>query len=1017
MHSRVFTYVASISMLFTTFAVQASQPNIVLIMVDDMGYGELGITGQLDRASNGLPHIDTPNIDALAQQGLMLENYYATPKCAPSRGSMMTGFHNGHSSVDRNGGNNGGNSLRDADYTMAQHLSSAGYATGIYGKWGLGGYNHNQTGGGVGNINTAAVTHANSTPVAKGFDEFYGYMNQVHAHDYYVDFLWEHDTDNSGDPGGVQIDPVSSSDYTHDLIADKSLQFVTNHADSSGQNPFFLYLPYTIPHSDFNPPNDAIRQAYINAGYSSRQADYAAMMKRMDNSVGDLVDRLKDPDGDGQQDDSVYDDTIILYFSDNGGTSENSLFNGGAGLRGNKGSVYEGGMKSPFIAHWNGTIVPGQVDSNRIAGLDDMFATLSDLAGVDAPIGLDGVSIAGLFTGSEAEKRSFHIFEGDGSSWAIRMGDWKVVNGSALYHLPTDPDENNNVAGSNQAIFNLLDQIARDEGVLSDAGNGAAQTTHIVQYKSWAPQGGSSDWSDNNNWSGGTEFNTRGNAANGFSTPPADNWIATIDNQTGSPQQIDVDIPTEVMALDVVGTNSDVQVVIAKDASLMARNGMRIRSGATVLVDGGTLQTVREIHVQQGGTLAGAGEINTSYDTSGTPFTLKADVRNDGVLRIDQPSEPSTLVLGEVISNGSFEQGTQQDSDSDYSFNELDDWTTDGDPSLDATKPNNATDGTYRGLMGLRPSGLHNLVQATGHTISLGDEMTFQFQHRGFSGWDVGDSVVATLFYLDDSQQRQTLEQVTVLADSSWSLFTTSFDAVSDSQAAGRELWISFDPMNSNGTVSSNEYASIDEVSLQLVTLGDELPTVLTIDGDYTQSTTGDLLVGLRGAGGKAGIDFDQLSVNGVANLAGEIQVELESGYVPGIGDQFEVLTANQIDGTFDAESLPQLPGGLQMVLAYSPTSVMLTVGGLLGDYNYDGSVDAADYTVWRDALSGGINLAADGNQDGLINSADYQVWLDNYGASLASASSATSVPEPSTAILLLTMIALAGLKSGSTCS
>ena len=597
----------------------AAQPNIVLIMVDDMGYGELGITGQLDRAGNGLPHIDTPNIDALAQQGLMLENYYATPKCAPSRGSMMTGFHNGHSSVDRNGGNNGGNSLREVDYTMAQHLSAAGYTTGIYGKWGLGGYNHNQTGGGVGNISTAAVTHPDSTPVAKGFDEFYGYMNQVHAHDYYVDFLWEHDTDGSGDPGGVQIDPVNSSDYTHDLIADKSLQFVSDHADASGQNPFFLYLPYTIPHSDFNPPNDAIRQAYVNAGYTSQQADYAAMMKRMDNSVGDIVDRLKDPDGNGQQDDSVYDDTIILYFTDNGGTSQNSLFSGGAGLRGNKGSVYEGGMKSPFIAHWNGTIAPGQVNSDRIAGLDDMFATLSDLAGAEAAIGLDGVSIAGLFHGNEAQKRSFHIFEGDGSSWAIRMRDWKLVNGSALYHLPTDPDENNNVASNNQAIFNLLDQIARDEGVLSDAGTGAAQTTHIVQYKTWNSQAGSTDWSQNNNWSGGTEFNTRGTAANGFDTPPADSWIATIDNQAGAPQLINVETSSEVLALDVAGTNSEMLVVVDKDASLMARNGVRIRSGATVLIDGGTLQTVREIHVQPGGTLAGAGEINTSYNTTGTP--------------------------------------------------------------------------------------------------------------------------------------------------------------------------------------------------------------------------------------------------------------------------------------------------------------------------------------------------------------------------------------------------------------
>ena len=386
------------------------------------------------------------------------------------------------------------------------------------------------------------------------------------------------------------------------------------------------------------------------------------------------------------------------------------------------------------------------------------------------------------------------------------------------------------------------------------------------------------------------------------------------------------------------------------------------------------------------------------------------------MLRIDQPSEPSTSVHGEVISNGSFESGTQQDGDADYSFSELDDWTTDGDPSLDATKPNNATDGTYRGLMGLRPSGLHNLIQATGHTISLGDEMTLQFQHRGFSGWDVGDSVTATLFYLDDSQQRQTLDQVSVLPNSNWTLSTTSFDAVSNAQAVGRELWIAFDPINSNGSVSSNEFASLDEVSLQLVTAGEELPTILTIDGDYFQSSTGTLMVGLRGDGDAAGVDYDQLVVTGNAELAGEIQLEIEAGYTPAFGDEFEVLTAGQIDGTFDTESLPQLPGGLQLVVTYSPTSVMLSVGGLQGDYNYDGTVDAADYTVWRDALSNGTNLAADGNQDGLVDGADYQVWQDNYGTSLPAAVSTVSVPEPSSAFLLLAMLGLSGLSFGQNC-
>jgi arylsulfatase A len=155
----------------------APRPNIVLIMVDDMGYSELGVTGQLDRAANSQPAIETPNIDALAQQGLMVNNFYATPICASTRGALMTGFHNGHSSIDRNGGNNGGNALRDVDVTMAQNLKAAGYTTGQYGKWGVGGFDHTQTAGGVDNITTAEITHPDATPASKGFDEYYGYLN------------------------------------------------------------------------------------------------------------------------------------------------------------------------------------------------------------------------------------------------------------------------------------------------------------------------------------------------------------------------------------------------------------------------------------------------------------------------------------------------------------------------------------------------------------------------------------------------------------------------------------------------------------------------------------------------------------------------------------------------------------------------------------------------------------------------------------------------------------------------
>ena len=208
----------------------AAQPNVVLIMVDDMGYNELGVTGQLQRAAQGLNHIQTPSIDFLAQNGLMLTNFYATPICASSRCALMTGFHNGHSSVDRNGGNNGGNSIRSVDFTMGELFQQAGYRTGQFGKWGLGGFDHIVSGMGLQNPNTAVINFPNAIPTVQGFHEYYGYLNQLRAHNYYQQFQWEQDG-----IGGVQIHPTSISDYSHDLIAERALEFISDNA----QSPFF----------------------------------------------------------------------------------------------------------------------------------------------------------------------------------------------------------------------------------------------------------------------------------------------------------------------------------------------------------------------------------------------------------------------------------------------------------------------------------------------------------------------------------------------------------------------------------------------------------------------------------------------------------------------------------------------------------------------------------------------------------------------------------------------------------
>lgn len=971
-------------------AAQETQPNIVFIMVDDMGYGELGVTGQMDRADSGLPAILTPNIDALATGGMMIENFYATPICASTRGSLLTGFHNGHSSIDRNGGNNGGNALRSVDTTWGETLQSAGYTTGAYGKWGVGGFDHTVLGIGVDDENNAAITHADATPSARGFDEFYGYLNQVHAHDYYVDFLWEHDTDNSGDVGGMQVDLVSDSDYAHDLMADRSLQFITDHA---GDDPFMLYLPYTIPHGNFDPPQDAVWQAFKDAGYTNAQADYAAMMARMDSSVGDMIARLQDPNQDGDTSDSVYDNTVIMFMSDNGGTpGENNLFGGDNGLRGVKGSVYEGGTASPFIAHWNGTITPGQVDSTTIGGLDDLFATFVDLAGADTPVGLDGTSLAGLFTGGERDERDIFIFEGNGSARAIRIGDWKLVGSSELYNLATDRGETTNVGGSHTTIRDLLNQIALDEGVLSDAGTGGAQTTHIVQYKQWAPAVGSTNFADNGNWSGGTQFNTRGTAVNNFATGPANNWITSIDNTAGGMLETRVSANTEVLAFELKGSAGQMDLVVESGATLTARNGARVHAGGRVHLDGGRLNTLRDIDVRQGGELSGHGTIGQIYDTTGTLFRLEADLVNAGKVTVGGEGTPSGggTQLTELVANGGFEQGTGQD------FDDITAWFnfTDGQGDISGRNTSNPAAGSFRAVVGVNSNGNTPApAQDTGHTIALGEQYALAFDHAAASGWSqANDQIRATIYYLDNGSAVD-LDSITVSPQQGYNNASTTFAAIADADAVGQSLFVRFEALVPNPT----GFAALDSVSLGLSEFVPGGMTTLTVEGDYTQHATGTLAVDLfdEDNGQPA---HDQLVVEGLASLAGTLEVGLGAGYDPDAGDSFVVIDAEQYAGAFDHVLLPELLAGRFWDLSELDAAGTLHVTDeLRGDLNGDGFIGLADLDVllanWGLATSTG-----DVSGDGVVSTADLDIVRANWGLGAAPGS---NVPEPGSAAAL----------------
>jgi arylsulfatase len=436
------------------------RPNIILVMADDLGWKELGCYGQ--------EKIRTPHIDRMAAEGMRFTQFYTgAPVCAPARCNLMTGKHGGHAYIRNNGEikanqytlngttiYGGQTPLAAEETTLAQILKDRGYATGCFGKWGLG----------------AAGTSGD--PLRKGFDRFYGYNCQRHAHNLYPKYL-----DNNGTPEFLEGNTrgISGQQYAPLRIADEMLEFIKEHHD----RPFFVYYPTVIPHLALQAPQEEIN-AYLGewdetpyAGKSylphpTPRACYAAMITFMDRQMGRLFALLKEL--------GIDDNTIVLFTSDNGTTHlraqvDYEFFDSVGELRGLKGSVYEGGVREPFIARWPGRI-PANTVSGHIGAHYDVLPTLAELAGAEVPAGIDGISILPELLGAAAGQQKhdfiFWDFAGSGGQIAVRMGDWKAVKTNVkknpdapleLYNLKKDLSETANVAVQHPEIVEKIEAI------------------------------------------------------------------------------------------------------------------------------------------------------------------------------------------------------------------------------------------------------------------------------------------------------------------------------------------------------------------------------------------------------------------------------------------------------------------------------------------------------------------------------------------------------------------------------
>ncbi len=455
---------------------QPVQPNIIFILADDLGYGDIGVHGQAD--------IRTPSIDQLATEGLRFTNAYAAnPICAPSRCGLMTGLHMGHCMVDRNANPN--QALRTEDVTVAEVLRGGGYSTALLGKWGLGGELPASMGG--------EEFQQQSAPLAKGFDHEFGYRDQIEAWFYYPERLW---LDGLEYPMPENADEAMVT-YTHDLFAEDALAFVEDHADG----PFYLQLSYTIPHARIEVPELG---DYEDEDWPWIEQTFAAMITRMDEDIGDLLVLLDEL--------GIAENTLVIFSSDNGpheaethGDHHDAEFFGSAGgFRGHKHDLYEGGIRVPFIARWAGTIAPGGVD-DRLAVHLDFLPTAAELAGLAAPSGIDGMSLAPLLSGSGTQEDREYLFWKHNGNWggageaaaryAIRREDWKYVQldggREELFDLGTDPAETSDLSGDHPDVLEAMQAIveAEDTGPLFPAQPALVITGDVESSSTHPPSG------------------------------------------------------------------------------------------------------------------------------------------------------------------------------------------------------------------------------------------------------------------------------------------------------------------------------------------------------------------------------------------------------------------------------------------------------------------------------------------------------------------------------------------------
>lgn len=862
------------ALALSTPAVADRPPNIIHLFADDLGYGDVGFNGQTK--------IITPNLDQLAAQSRKFDRAYAAPVCGPSRGMLMTGLHNGHATFDRNSQNDRG--MLASEQSVATVLKSAGYHTAIFGKWGSGEDRNNH----------GSLLYPETLPTNHGFDVMYGYLNHDIAKDYFASHLWRNDDTQ---PHGLLrfatgADASTGTGYSHDLIADAAETWLAQSA--SADTPFYMQMSYTIPHFDIDAIADVPNglDPYSGMPWNDKQKKRAAMITRMDTAIGHILSLVNDPNQDGNTEDSIADNTLIIFTSDNGPTdvdgSDWIFFDSSGPFRGGKRDLFEGGIRVSALYSMPGTIAPG-IDTTTLTDLADFLPTAADLAGIDIPTGLDGVSLWPLLRGDPVPAPArphlaFEHHEWDGPDpdsreprWTVIQSRYKLIryddNSLDLFDIPADPDESNNLIAVLPGVAADLTAIATEEGLEQPEG-------YALLRRAW----------DND---------------------PSDlRTLLSLENPADTPALTPLDTSRDLIGLNLGSPLSTQTLQLRPGTRLHALNEIRVQSGGRLAIEHATARTKR-LQVGPGGRLEGVGALIGTLVVQGT---LAPGWPDDMAASIDPPSvdtgaDPIVLL--------------------EFDFSGVQD-----DAPLETTSTLNQYLELTQGLdfgPGIAARGSINPTES-----NEGDE----FNTSLFNSTSLTDSIMQEDYWHfalePEAGFRLTLHQVSVdlwrngpnsATDHALLTGNTGFTAAAAHGTINITTEGSASRQVADFPISSDAVAEPVEVRIQgwnAVNLGNthlkgvsvsgrvqsiDLPPrdafeTLTLRGDLILHADAVLEMDLHADG-----DRDQLDVSGTLHAGGHLQVRC-IGAPPQPGDAFKLLDFDSFTGAFQRITLPRLEDG-----------------------------------------------------------------------------------------------------------